>query len=196
MSLISRTADLFYAFRFLKLLVTPWEKTKAFEQGIVDENGKVIKKASQLTTDDEKSAYTVFHRLVFNIKRLLGLVPFGKTRIATYAAALFLIKEETGMSEAQIMKVLDKLDGVDWDRSINESTWFLTEDGDLQPGKYTLVRDIPSPVTGEIIGRKGHSVLVKEQLESCGHIFGIQMFKVRHNSTKQDIVVSIEDITR
>ena len=35
MGLISRTADLFYAFRFLKLLVTPWEKTGAFEQGMV-----------------------------------------------------------------------------------------------------------------------------------------------------------------
>ena len=72
MSLISRTADLFYAYRFIKLLVTPWEKTEAFEFGIVDDNGKVLKKTSALKTSEEKAAYTVFHRLVFNIKRLLN----------------------------------------------------------------------------------------------------------------------------
>lgn len=65
MGIISRTGDLFYAFRFLKLLVTPWEKTTAFELGIIDENGKVLKKGSQRNTPEEKSAYTVFHRLVF-----------------------------------------------------------------------------------------------------------------------------------
>ena len=39
MGIISRTGDLFYAFRFLKLLVTPFEKTKAFELGIIDQEG-------------------------------------------------------------------------------------------------------------------------------------------------------------
>ena len=57
MGVVSRTADLFYAFRFLKLLVTPWNKTGAFEQGIIDENGKNIKKAKELTTPQEKEVY-------------------------------------------------------------------------------------------------------------------------------------------
>ena len=99
MGIISRTGDLFYAFRFLKLLVTPWEKTVAFELGIIDENGKVLKKGSQRNTPEEKSAYTVFHRLVFNLKRLLNKLPFGKSKLASYASALFLIKEETGMKD-------------------------------------------------------------------------------------------------
>ena len=88
MGVVSRTADLFYAFRFLKLLVTPWNKTGAYEQGIIDENGKNLKKAKELTTGQEKEVYTVFHRLVFNLKRLLMKVPFGKSRLASYAAAL------------------------------------------------------------------------------------------------------------
>lgn len=196
MSLISRTADLFYAFRFLKLLVTPWEKTGAYEQGIVDENGKNLKKARELTTDEEKSQYTVFHRLVFNIKRLLGKLPFGKTRLATYAAALFLIKEETGMSEKKILQILDKLDGIDWDKTISENTWFQTENGLLQEGKYHLLSDIASPVTGEIVARKGTSVLVAEASEPAGYFYGVEIYKVKHNNTKQDIYVSIEDITR
>ena len=44
MSIISRTGDLFYAFRFLKLLTTPWDKMGAYEQGIIDDTGKVLKK--------------------------------------------------------------------------------------------------------------------------------------------------------
>ena len=72
MSILSRAADLGYAFRFLKLLTTPWNKLKAYELGIVDENGKNLKRAKELKTKEEKSAYTIFHRLVFKIKRLLN----------------------------------------------------------------------------------------------------------------------------
>lgn len=122
MSIISRTGDLFYAYRFIKLLVTSWEKTDAFKLGIVDEDGKILKKSSQLKTSDEKSAYTVFHRLVFNIKRLLNKLPFGKSKLASWATALFLIKEETGMSEEAMRKVLKKMD-VDFDDTLFESTW-------------------------------------------------------------------------
>ena len=107
MGIISRTGDLFYAFRFLKLLVTPWDKMVAYELGIIDENGKVLKK--KRTTPEEKAAYTVFHRLVFNIKRLLGKLPFGKTKLATYASALFLIKESTNISEDTIHEVLSEI---------------------------------------------------------------------------------------
>ena len=44
MGVISRTGDLFYAFRFLKLLVTPWENMEAYRLGIIDGNGKILKK--------------------------------------------------------------------------------------------------------------------------------------------------------
>lgn len=133
MSIVSRTGDLFYAYRFIKLLVTPWEKTEAYKLGIVDEDGKNLKKSSQLSTPDEKSAYTVFHRLVFNIKRLMNKLPFGRSKLASWATALFLIKEETGMSEKAIMKVLDKVD-VNFDDTLSESTWYMNENNVLHPG--------------------------------------------------------------
>ena len=124
MGIISRAGDLFYAFRFLKLLVTPFEKTKAFELGIIDDKGKVLKKASQRTKPEQKSAYTVFHRLVFNLKRLIGKVPGGKSVVARYGAALFLIKEHTGMSEKKMLETLEKVLEIDIDSSeLNESTW-------------------------------------------------------------------------
>ena len=34
----------YVAYRFLRLLVTPFEKTKAFELGVIDQDGNVLKK--------------------------------------------------------------------------------------------------------------------------------------------------------
>jgi hypothetical protein len=86
-------ADLLFTYQFLKRLTTPFKETKAFELGIIDEDGKVLKKAKQLTTSEEKKAYGYFDRLVFGLKRLLEKVPGGKSKFASYAAALYLIKE-------------------------------------------------------------------------------------------------------
>ena len=55
----NRAIDLFVVYRFLKLLVTPWDKQEAFKQGIIDKNGKLLKKSRQLKTDDEKSSFTL-----------------------------------------------------------------------------------------------------------------------------------------
>ena len=194
MGIISRTGDLFYAYRFIKLLVTPWEKTEAYKLGILDDDGKMLKKARELKTDDEKSAYTVFHRLVFNIKRLLNKLPFGKTKLASWATALFLIKEETGMSEEQILQVLKKMD-IDFDDTLFESTWYMLGE-QLQPGVYSLNQDIASPKTGEMIALKGTKVRVFEDTNPTGHMIGVPIYKVLHLKTKQEIYVNPGEIIR
>lgn len=93
MGMLQRAGDLIYTFRFLTLLVTPFEKTKAFELGIIDEDGKRIKSV-KLDDREKKGAYTPFHRLVFNVKKLIAKAPGGKSSVASYAAALYLIKEK------------------------------------------------------------------------------------------------------
>lgn len=196
MSLISRTADLYYTFRFLRLLVTKWEDTEAFKNGIIDKEGRVLKKSSQLTTDAEKSSYTMFHRLVFNIKRLLEKVPFGKTRLASYAAALYLIKEHTGMSDQGLRRVLEKIEGLEFDMNIQENTWFLNESGHLNPGVYSLFKDAPLIQTGEFRARSGSKVEVNESTAPMGFICGIPIFRVRHRETGQYVAVSVEDLSR
>ena len=104
MALVSRAADLYYTYRFIKVLTTPWEDTEAYELGLIDDNGKSLRKAK---TSDEKDAYTIFFRLAFNFKRILEKLPFGKSRISSYAAALFLLREETGMSEDEIKDIFE-----------------------------------------------------------------------------------------
>ena len=194
MSIISRTGDLFYAYRFIKLLVTPWEKTEAFKFGIIDDEGKVLKKTRELKTSEEKAAYTVFHRLVFNIKRLLNKLPFGKTKLASWATALFLIKEETGMSEEEIIKVLKKMD-VDFDDTLFESTWYM--DGkQLQPGVYSLSQAVLSPKTAETIALKGTKIRVFEDTSPEGYMLGAPIYRVLHLKTKQEIYVNPGELIR
>ena len=125
MGLISKAADLYYTFRFLKVLVTPWTEMPAYKLGIIDANGKVLRKSATLKTEAERDAYTPFHRLVFNIKKTLNAIPGGKSRIASYAAALYLIKEHTGMSHDGIQQMLEKIEGFDTKISVSENTWLL-----------------------------------------------------------------------
>ena len=95
MSIISGIGNIYFVYQFIKKLVTPFEKTDAFKLGIIDKNGKILKKRRDLE-GKEKEAYTLSDTLIWNIKKLIGKVPGGKSRIASYAAALFLIKEQTG----------------------------------------------------------------------------------------------------
>jgi len=93
--MVSIITDTIYTYRFLKLLVTPFDKTEAYKLGIIDENGKRTDK--KITSSEERATFTLFHRITFNLKRLLGAFPGGKTRIASYAAALALLREQYGV---------------------------------------------------------------------------------------------------
>ena len=195
MSILSRAADLGYAFRFLKLLTTPWNKLKAYELGIVDEKGKNLKKAKELKTKEEKSAYTIFHRLVFNIKRLLNKIPGGKSTLASYAAALYLIKEHTGMSEDKIEEIITKVLDDNLETDLTESQWFIKGDT-LNPGIYCLTKDIVSMNTGEEIAKKNSKVRVLEHTEPHSSFLGNNIYKVQHVLTRQELYISNEDIKR
>ena len=88
-----RIIDNLLAYRILSMLVTPFEESDAFKLGIIDAKGKILKKQNQLTTPEEKDAYTYLQRLVFNLKRLLNKLPGGDKYTKNLIAAYFLIKE-------------------------------------------------------------------------------------------------------
>ena len=104
--LLKRAGDLVYTFRFLSLLVTPFEKTEAYKRGIIDAKGNRNKKFKIVDSAD-KSAYTPFHRLVFNIKKLMAKVPGGSSSIASYGAALYLIKEDGDLKDSQLKQIVE-----------------------------------------------------------------------------------------
>ena len=90
---MSRAIDLIITYRVVKMLVTPFEKFEAFKRGIIDADGKVLVKFREVKGSDRKH-YTMLHRFVFNLKRILKKVGLG-SRLGSFAVALaLLIKED------------------------------------------------------------------------------------------------------
>ena len=89
---VNSVVDTVIIFRILKKLVTPFNKTAAFKAGVIDKNGSILIKPGDRTANQKKTI-TLLDRMVFNLKRLLAKVPGGKTQLATYVAALALLKE-------------------------------------------------------------------------------------------------------
>jgi len=89
--------DLFLVYQFLRRLATPFKEWKAYELGIIDAEGNILKKSKELTTIEERKAWGKFDLMILKLKRLLAKVPGGSSRIASYAAALYLIKEHNNV---------------------------------------------------------------------------------------------------
>ena len=194
MGFFSTATDTYFAFRFLRLLTTPWEKTGAYKLGIIDAEGKVLRKPVDMA---ERSKYNIFHRLVFRIKRLLNKIPFGKTTVASYLAALWLIKEHTGMSDKTISRILYEVSGVEVDtQSLVESTWYLNEDSSLQRGVYSLMHNVPFATTGEEMQIINTQVTVKEDAAPVGFILGVPVYAANHVKSKQTLFVTPHDLKR
>lgn len=193
MGILSRTGDLVYTLRFLRLLTTKWEDTSAYKLGIINDEGKKVKKPS---TDEEKSAYNTFHRLVFSLKRLLNKVPGGKSSLASYAAALFLIKEELNLGEGSIERIveecaLDPLEGLNEDVA-----WFRAKDGMLSPGIYKLANPKVVNTTCEEICKTGDKVRVEDDAYPIGNVLGQDIFEATHVATNQPIYVAVGELRR
>lgn len=187
--------DTFYAFRFLRLLTTPWKKMGAYKLGLIDAQGKTIRSPQ---TSAEKNKFNLFHRLVFNIKRVMNKIPLGKSTLASYIAALWLLQEHTGIDEKRLKSLLEKEFGIEVIGShINESrSWFISEDKQLIPGTYILYNEIALPTTGDLFCRAGSVVVVKEALDPVGSLFGASIYKVLHHKTQQHIFVTAADLAR
>jgi len=95
---MSRAIDLIITYRVVKMLVTPFNKFKAFDLGIIDEKGKVLRKFKEVKGSKRKH-YTMLHRFVFNLKRILQKVGLG-SRLGSFAVALaLLIKEDKSYAQ-------------------------------------------------------------------------------------------------
>ena len=201
---MGRAIDLFVTYRFLKLLTTPFEKTEAYKLGIIDENGnrimqKGIKKPQvPLVTSQEKNAYTILHKLVFNIKKIFAKVPGLRTKVGTYAAALFLLKDtfkesvdDPDMFEKEFIKYL-KENGVEFDNSISEEVIGF---GEILPkGEYVLVNDILNKEEEELSAKKGDKVIAFDDEPPIDTVLGVEIFPVVHEKTQEKIYISLEDI--
>jgi len=201
---MGRAIDLFVTYRFLRLLTTPFKDTDAFKLGVIDDKGNRIRKpkssqpAVELTTSELKNSYTILHKLVFNVKKLFNKVPGLRTKVGTYAAALFLLKdtfkehvEDPDMFEKEFMKYL-KENNVEFDDEISEEVIGFGEV--LPKGEYVLIADILNKEEEELTAKKGDKVVAFEDEPPVDTILGVEIFPVIHMKSQEKIYVSLEDI--
>ena len=195
-----RVIDTLIVFRILKMLTTPWEKQSAYKLGFIDKAGKRIKSKphpeinNQLIpnmpkTKEEKNSLTPLHRLVFNLKKIINKVPFGKTAFASYAVALALLKEETEMDEDQMNELCEKF------------YRYLKDNDILKAHMITEINELPVVGTGikyrfrRPLEQNNKIYPLKEEIEVVAehsNIFGINLYV--GFSQNERVLVTADDL--
>ena len=125
---MSRAVDLLITYRIMKILVTPFDKQEAFKYGIIDKKGKVLRKWSTIKGTKEKQSYTILHRFIFNLKRILQKAGLGG-KLGTFAVALAtLIREHKEFEQHQ--KLIESAI-VKYLKQENLYSELLQEEGDI-----------------------------------------------------------------
>ena len=190
--------DLFVAYRFLRILTTPWEDQEAYKLGIIDKDGKLLRKRNTLKTDAEKKSFTLLHRLIFNLKRILHKIPLVRSKIGTYATALYLLKQHFA-GQVEDEDTIEKAfsgwlvdNGYITKEELEESV--IGIGATLPKGRYKLTQDIFAGNEGDIKGKKGDTVVAFADTPPTGSVIGQDIFVVIHQKSKEEIYVSLEDL--
>lgn len=166
-------------YKFMQILITPWDEQDAYKYGIIDEKGNLLRSYDDLTTIDEKNSFTLFHRLVFNIKRIMSRIPFVKSKLGTLATALFLIREAK-MLDADIQPLLESYFPEALSGLLNESQQY--QFSLLKAGLYCLKTDVVDS-SGELIPEGSIISITKDTF--CKETFmGYKIFVLENDGTK------------
>lgn len=199
MGILKSAADLVYTIRFLKLLATPMEDTEAFKAGIIDENGK-RRKDFDLSLLANKQAYqehyTTFHRLVYNLKKIIAKAPGGGSVVARYGAALALIKEHGELSAKNVEKVHNATGLEMVDLLAEQSQWYVLPDASLSQGVYRIQNDSMTTAFAEVV-RKGDQVRIQENKNAPVYdILGINIYEGIHIKSGQRVLITASELTK
>jgi hypothetical protein len=199
MGIIKRAGDLVYTFRFLRLLTTSFEDTGAFKAGIIDKDGKRNKEFTLDTMDNRdlyNDNYTTFHRLVFNIKKIIAAAPGGSTKFASYATALFLLKEKFNISDNKIDEA-NTIFGIDTlDFILEKTEWFMLDENILSPGIYKVLNSKLLNDTLDEVVNKRDKIRIDHDCRPVGDMFGINIYEAMHMRTNKKIYVAVGELSR
>lgn len=178
--------DIYVAYRFIKGLTLRWTSWEAYKEGVIDKDGKVILEPKE-RSKKQKNSYGAFNRLIASVKRVFDKVPFVRSKVGSFAAALWLLKEEAKKNGASELD----LEALFMEQVFNDK--FTLEDikEDVQcttipRGKYHIVDDITE--TNEILD-------LKEDVCSFIDELGVPLYHI-HNSNGETITISYSNIER
>ena len=125
-------------------------------------------------------------------------MPGLRTKVGTYAAALFLLKDtfkesvnDPDMFEKEFVKFLKEND-IELDDSISEEVIGFGEV--LPKGEYVLANDILNKEEEELSAKTGDKVIAYEDEAPVDTVLGVEIFPVIHVQSQEKIYVSLEDI--
>jgi len=177
--------DAYVAYRFIKGLTLKWKSWDAYKEGVIDDDGKVITEPDDRTKKQKKS-YGAFDRLIASVKRVFNKVPVVRSRVGSFATALWLMKEDAtkkGATEIDIEQLfMEQFEISLEDVIINENV----ECNTIPRGTYHIVDDISE--TNEIIK-------LDEDINSFGSELGVALFHI-HNANGTNIVVSYSNVEK
>tara|TARA_R100000697_G_scaffold122383_2_gene151754 strand:- start:292 stop:1125 length:834 start_codon:yes stop_codon:yes gene_type:complete len=190
---LNEQVDMLVAYKFIKILTTDFKDTDAFKMGIIDKDGNILKKRKDLR-GDERTAYTIFHTLCWNLKKIMLRVPGLKSKLGSYATALFLLKEqhngehETG-GDLLVERILERLTDTNKDADVLfESTFEPT----MKPGVYVACQEIVTPSFETI--QEGEIIIVGNEKLPLTEMVSIPLYTAVHLDSGEEVIVSRESV--
>lgn len=93
MNILRSGADTYVLYSIVRRLATPFTEWKAYQLGVIDSKGNFLIDKKDRTSEQYYSL-TYLDIFVMNLKKLLQKVPGLNNRFVTYAAALWLLRED------------------------------------------------------------------------------------------------------
>lgn len=158
--------DLFLVYQFVRRLATPFNKWEAFKEGVIDADGKVLVKRKNFSRAAQRKSWGVFDIMVANLKKLLAKVPGGSSRFASYAAALYLIKEHNHFTDESTLNEEMTDEQIDESISVfsNGYSDYITLAENVNPKNEILDEEPANNVgSGNIAGMDGNHMSKAQQ---------------------------------
>ena len=145
--------------------------------------------------ENYRDHYTAFHRLVYNLKKIMAKAPGGQSVIARYGAALALIKEHGELTDKGVEKIHAEtgIDVMDFLLE-SQSKWYLVENGNLGPGVYRMQHDTLTDKAEDIV-RKDDQIRVTDH-NHIDDILGIAIYEGVHIKTGRRVLFSANEVRK
>ena len=108
---MSRFVDALITYRILRLLTTPFDQQDAFRLGLIDRHGNRLKRENEINTTEEQEAFSLLHRMVFRLKRIIEKIPLENKNFLSFATAVALVREQ-----------------IEYDDDVLEEVFYMTQE--------------------------------------------------------------------